>query len=269
MKCPICNKNSWSKYLDNLVKCADCEFIRAHDKYFKIDPTKFYGQDYFSSVYGDYTKEQEALEKNFQDRIDRIRKYKSSGKLLEIGCAHGYFLKNAEKYFQCFGIDLNPDVTKITKRNTKSKIFTGDFLVKKIPKNYFDIVCMFDTIEHLKHPEKYLKKIHQVLKPNGLVVVETGNISSLLAKIQGKSWRLIMLPDHLQYFSKSSLIQLLSNSGFKTKSTNDVGFYRTFRQITYRLTKNEKLLTNPNSFLSNAISINTFDLIFIIAQKSQ
>lgn len=268
MKCPVCDQNKWLKHLDELVKCQRCGFIRAQDKYFNIEPAKFYGQSYFSSGYGDYTKEQASLEKNFQDRINRIRKFKDKGKLLEIGCAHGYFLRIAQKYFQCYGIDLNPKVTEVTKRNTKAKIYTGDFLAKKIPKNYFDIVCMFDTLEHLKYPDKYLKKIRKVLKSNGLIVIETGDIGSLIARIQGKSWRLIMLPDHLQYFSNSTLIQLLTNSGFELKLVNMVGFYRTFRQIIYRLTKNEKFLNSSNPFLSNAISINTFDLTFIIAQKA-
>ena len=267
MRCSICNQNSWSKYLDDLVKCTNCGFIRAHDKYFKINPIKFYGQDYFKSGYGNYAKEQVALEKNFKDRIKRIRKYKAKGRLLELGCAHGYFLKNAQKYYQCFGIDLNPKVTKVTKANTNAKILTGDFLRQKLQKNYFDIICMFDTIEHIKHPEKYLKKVYEILKPNGLVVIETGNIESLLAKLQGKGWRLIMLPDHLQYFTKSSLVQLLTNSGFETKLISTVGFFRTFRQIIYRLTGNKNFLDSPNRLLDKSISINTFDLIFCIAQK--
>lgn len=267
MKCPICSQNNWLRHLDRLVKCASCGFIRAKDKYFKIDPIKFYGQNYFSSGYGDYAKEHVALEKNFQDRIKRIRKYKASGKLLEIGCAHGYFLKNAEKYYQCFGIDLNPSVTKITKTNTKAKIFAGDFLVQKFPKNYFDIICMFDTLEHLKYPEKYLKKISEILKTKGVVIIETGDIGSFLARIQGKGWRLIMLPDHLQYFSKQTLIQLLTNCGFQIQNVSIVGFYRTIRQIIYRLTGNKKLLQFSNPILSKWIPLNTFDLIFVIAQK--
>ncbi|MDO8619148.1 MAG: class I SAM-dependent methyltransferase [Candidatus Daviesbacteria bacterium] len=267
MRCPICNQNKWLKYLSDLVRCLNCGFIRAQDKYFKINPTEFYGQNYFTSGYGDYTKEQAALEKNFQDRIQRIRKYQDGGKLLEIGCAHGYFLKSAQKYYQCFGIDLNPEVTAVTKKNTNAKIFTGDFLTQKFPKNYFDIVCMFDTIEHLKYPEKYLKKVNEILKPNGFIVIETGDIDSLVAKLQGKGWRLIMLPDHLQYFSKSSLIKLLTNSGFKIRQVNLVGFFRTIRQIIYRLTGSKKILHLSNTILDKSIPINTFDLVFIIGQR--
>lgn len=268
MLCSICNQNKWLKHLDRLVKCQDCGFVRAQDKYFKINPEKFYRQRYFSSVYGDYAKEQEALEKNFKDRVKRIRKYKNDGKLLEIGCAYGYFLKVAQKYYQCFGMDIDSKVTEVTKKNTRAEIFTGDFLTQKLPKNYFDIICMFDTIEHLKYPKKYLRKINDILKSNGFVVIETGDIDSLIAKIQGKSWRLIMLPDHLQYFSKSSLVQLLTNSGFNVKNISIVGFYRTFRQIIYRLTGNKKFLNSSNHILSKSISLNMFDLVFVIAQKN-
>ncbi len=268
MNCPICNQDKWVKYLDKLAKCRNCGFIRAQDHYFKINPIEFYGENYFTSGYGDYTQEQEALEMNFLDRINRIRNYKKRGKLLEIGCAYGYFLRAAQKYYDCYGIDLNPKVTTVTKKNTKAKIFTGDFLKQKLPKNYFDIVCMFDTIEHLKYPDKYLKRVFEILRPNGIIVIETGDISSLIAKIQGNSWRLIFPPDHLQYFSKNSLVKLLSKSGFKVKNISRVGFNRTFRQIIYRLTGNKSLLKSKNSFLSKSISLNTFDLIFTIAEKN-
>lgn len=267
MKCPICNQTKWHEYLNKLSRCNNCGFIRAKDKYFKIDPTKLYSSEFFSSEYGDYTKEQNALEKNFVDRIKRIRKYKSHGKLLEIGCAHGYFLIPAQKYFQCSGIDLNPSVTAVAKKNTKAKIFTGDFLIAKLRKNYYDVVCLFDTIEHLKDPEKYLQKVSQVLKPDGIVVIETGDIGSILARVQGNSWRLIFPPHHLQYFSKSSLTKLLANTGFKTKEVNLVSFYRTLRQTFYRLTNNKWFLNSKLKVLSLPISVNTFDLLFVIAQK--
>ena len=268
MECPICDNKKWVKHLRELVRCTNCGFIRAKDYYFKINPIKFYSESYFTSGYGNYDHEQEALELNFLERVKRIRKYIGAGKLLEIGCAYGYFLHVAQKYYDCYGIDLNPKVTAITRKNTKAKISTGDFLRQKFIENSFDVICMFDTIEHLKYPDEYLKKVFQLLKPKGIVVIETGDIDSLIAKIQGNSWRLIFPPDHLQYFSKSSLIKLLNKSGFEVKNISWVGFHRTFRQIIYRLTGNKSLLNSKNPFLSKSISLNTFDLVFMIAEKN-
>lgn len=268
--CPICNDNSWQKYLTKLVQCSSCGFIRAKDQYFQINPTKLYGQEYFNeSDYGDYAKEEIALVKNFTDRINRIRRYKKSGQLLDIGCAYGYFLKVAQKYYECTGLDLNPEVTKVAQKTTNAKILTGDFLTLKMPQNYFDIVCMFDTIEHLKYPDKYIKKVTSILKPGGIVVIETGDIGSIMAKIQGGGWRLITPPFHLQYFNKKSLTNLLQKNGFAAVNTSRVGFHRTIRQIIYKVLNSSKVLSSNLPLLSKSISINTYDLLFVIAQKNQ
>ncbi|QQG43484.1 MAG: class I SAM-dependent methyltransferase [Candidatus Daviesbacteria bacterium] len=269
IKCPICQTNSWQKYSLKLVICNNCSFIRAKDTYFRVNAIKLYGQEYFNeSDYGDYAQEEEALVKNFTDRVRRIRQYKKSGKLLEIGCAYGYFLKLAQKYYQCSGIDLNPEVTKIAQKTTKAKIITGDFLNLNIPKNSFDIVCMFDTIEHLKYPAQYLSKISQILKPNGIVVVETGDIGSFLAKIQGNGWRLITPPFHLQYFSQKTLTRLFENSQLSVIDVNRVSFYRSIRQIIYKLANNKHVLDSSHPLLSKTIPINTYDLLFVVAQKN-
>ena len=166
MNCVVCNKNIWIDYTKKLLKCRSCGFIRARDKYFKVKEKNFYGPRYFREIdYDDYFLEKKALKKNFEDRLKRIRKYKKSGKLLEIGCAYGYFLCLAQKYFKTTGIDLNPKVTKIAQKNSKnSRVITGDFLKRKFPDNFFDIVIMLDTIEHLKTPSGYLTKIKSGLR---------------------------------------------------------------------------------------------------------
>lgn len=268
IKCLVCNQNKWQKHLNKLVKCTNCGFVRAHDRYFKIDPVKLYSQSYFrASDYGDYQLEQKALEKNFQDRLRRIRRFKKNGQLLEIGCAYGYFLKLAKQHYRACGIDLDPQVTKLARKNSGTTIYTGDFLTIKLPPNHFDVVCLFDTIEHLKNPDLYLEKIWQILAPKGLVVIETGDIESLLAKIQGASWRLITPPFHLQYFSRKSLTRLLEKYGFKVVRIDRVSFYRTIRQILYKLTHNQKLISLDSPLLSKSFPLNTYDLLLLIAQK--
>lgn len=268
MICLICRKKNWYKFNNKLLKCKDCGFVRAQDKYFKIDPFKLYSRNYFkASDYGDYQLEQPALEKNFIDRINRIRCYKKGGSLLEIGCAYGYFLKLAKKHYQSFGIDLDPKVTSQARKISGVTVYTGDFLTTKFSPNYFDVICLFDTIEHLKNPDLYLEKIWQSLAPKGLVVIETGDIESLLAKIQGASWRLITPPFHLQYFSQKSLTRLLEKYGFKVVRIDRVSFYRTIRQILYKLTRNQKLISLVSPLLSKSFPLNTYDLLLLIAQK--
>ncbi len=263
MKCFVCKKNKWQKLYTSLVKCQNCGFIRAQDKYFKINPQKLYNLNYFSGIdYENYNEEKAALDANFKDRLTRIRKIKRSGKLLEIGCAFGFFLTQAEKFYKTTGIDLHPNITKIAKKNTqKTKILTGEFSKLTFKKKSFDIVTMFDVIEHLKNPENYIKRIHRLLNEKGVLVIETGDIEAFLPKIQKANWRLITPPTHLSYFSKKTLSQILTQNGFDIISVDYVPFFRTLRQTLYRLFQKK---INLNFIFP----INTHDLIFIVAQKT-
>lgn len=263
MNCIICKKNSWKVLYKKLKKCRSCGFVRANDKYFNLNTSKLYSNKYFNEYeYTDYKKEEAALSKNFINRINKIRKYKTHGNLLEIGCAYGYFLKKSKIYFKVEGIDIDKEVTAIAHKESSVNIHTGDFL-RFNPKKKYDIICMFDVIEHLKKPEAYVKKCYELLNDDGIIVIETGDISGLLPKIQNRKWRLITPPFHLQYFSAKNLSRLLTNNKFKTiYQTNNIPFYRTLRQVAFRLGIKTPKFVNDFTFPTY-----TFDLTFIIAKK--
>lgn len=265
MPCVICNKRRWQSIYPSLVKCKHCGFIRADDKYYSIDSTKLYDPSYFSGAdYEDYALEVTALQKNFKDRLNKIIRHKSHGCLLEIGCAFGYFLQIASKNFKTYGVDLNHQITKLAKKNSpNSQIFTGDLTKIRFKKEFFDVICMFDTIEHLKNPDVYLKKIYTLLKPGGIIVIETGDIGSWLAKIQGSRWRLITPPTHLNYFSNVTLNKILVKNSFQVIEKTYIPFYRTILQTIFRIIR----IDIPDWFSKLIFSINTYDLLFVIAKK--
>jgi len=125
---------------------------------------------------------------------------------------------------------------------------------------------MLDTIEHLKNPSGYLTKIKSILKPKGILVIETGDIGSYLAKFQKSHWRLITPPSHLYYFSKKTLTVLLKNKEFLIKEIVNVSFYRSMSQIIFRLI-GKHIFNLPKRILNRPITLNTGDLIFVVAQK--
>lgn len=266
MNCFVCNRREWTNHYKNLEKCVSCGFIRAKDKYFRIQSEDVYSNKYFfKGEYLDYKKEGPALEKNFKNRLELIKKHIPSGKLLEIGCAHGYFLKKAKKYYSVTGIDVNSQTVKIAKNISRSEVLVGSFLKKKLLAGSFDLVCLFDTIEHLKNPREYLTKINKILSPKGILVIETGDIESFLSKFQKNKWRLINPKIHLSYFSKRTLTTILKKTGFKVIKKKYVSQRRSLAQIIYQIT-NKKIV--PPKFMFNiSLKINTYDLILVIAQK--
>lgn len=268
MDCLVCGSKKWTKKYKDLVECKDCKYIRANNKYFKFNPQKLYTTSYFkNSDYADYEREKGALEKNFSDRIERIRRYKKGGSLLEVGSAFGFFLNLAKKYFKITGVDLDKNVTKQAARNSGAKVFTGDLPSLGIKKSSYDIICMFDVIEHLKEPAKHIEKIHKILKDDGVLIIETGDIGSYLAMIQKDSWRLIKPPFHLQYFSKKTITIFLEKLGFEIVKIEYVPFYRTLLQTIYSLTHKDSAFNLP--FIDISFPINTYDLMFVIAKKKK
>ena len=168
----------------------------------------FYYNNYIDKRRLSNKKKMLLREKQYELDAQFIKKYVKSGKLLDIGCSGGFFLKKLPKSFEKYGIDLDVEAINYANKNSKFKanLIGGDFLKQKYKNNYFDVITMRGTIEHLSNPEKYLKKITKILKPGGkLFIIATPNGSSIGAKIFKKHWTLYHPIQHLSHFSMNNL----------------------------------------------------------------
>lgn len=264
MRCFVCNHNRWESVYNDLVICNKCGFIRARDKFFNQKLENIYNKSYYTKgQYVDYEAEGASLTKNFKERLIQIRKYKDGGGLLDVGCAYGFFLLEAKKYFKPTGIDLDKDTVRKAREISRIDILLGDFLKTKFQKK-FDVVTFFDLIEHMKDPKTAIRKTRTLLKKDGVVAIETGDIDSILPKIQKAKWRIIDPNLHLSYFSKKTLTKLLETNGFEIIDITYVPFRRSLKQIIHRLAPNK---TIPQSLLNFSLKLNTYDIMFVIAKK--
>ena len=180
----------------------------------------------------------------------------------------------AKTFWDVKGIDISKEATDFARKKLGLTVKTGDFLLENLGKKY-DIFCMWDTIEHLSRPDKYIKKISSNIKKDGIICITTGNVNSLLAKINGSKWRLINPKIHLYYFSKKTITLLLKNNGFEVVEIKDIGYHRSIGQIMYSLlTPNERFgrkiydaLNSRQLFEKKDIYLNTYDVMFVIARK--
>ena len=140
-------------------------------------------------------------------------------------------------------------------------------------KPYSDIF-MWDVIEHLAHPEMVLEKVGRETCKGSRLYITTGDIESLLARMQKKNWRMLHESTHRHFFAKRSLNRILNRYGFKILFLNYTPVYRTIKQIYYSLIiinkKPGRLHVSiykripPNWYLK----INLFDILFVIAEKT-
>jgi len=239
-----------------------------------VSPDSIYDTSYFEGTYYNYLDDKYVAQNNFRKRKKTIERFIKGGELLEIGSAYGFFLEVVKNNFEVFGIDIGKEGMKYARENLGIKnAVSGNYLEKEYPKDFFDLVCMFDTIEHLKQPDLFLLKANKELKTDGLICITTGDIDSLAARIQKKSWRLINPPTHLFYFSFKTLSQLLENSGFEVINRTYPGYSRSLASMLYLMFMKKKNAFSESAFFKMLqkvpIYLNLFDIMFVIAKKKR
>ena len=277
--CIICNKDNNKHIYEGIVKCYDCGHVFANLTLTDLDYKKLYDHSYFhGNEYSNYVSDKKILQKNFIDRLSTLKNliyYKSNSKLLEIGSAYGFFLEIAKDYFSHVeGVDITDDGINYAKQKLNLNVKNVDFLEWDTKKNKWDIICLWDTIEHLKRPDFFLKKANNLLNNDGLMAITTGDINSWLARVRGKNWRLIHPPTHIHYFSKKTLTLLLKKEGFEVLYFGYPGFYRSLDNIFYNifvLRLGQTWIYKIIKFLKLdklSIYFNTYDICYVIAKKT-
>ncbi len=215
----------------------------------------------------------------YLDRIVRLGKKSADGakkKLLDVGAATGFFMNLARgRGFDVTGVELC-DFAAAKGRERGLPIITGTLESARLPENYFDVVTMCDVLEHVTDPKNFLLEARRILAPEGLLVINTPDAESLVARILGKRWHLIVPPEHLHYLSPKNVGEFLCKNGFEIIENTTIGKRFTLQYIFKTLYKWQKLsLWNSLSklfskgFLSRLyIPLNTYDNFFMIAKKN-
>lgn len=175
-----------------------------------------YGKSYFEKTSEDarlILKERRPLWRRW---VKIIRKYRASGKILDVACGLGFFLAYAERYYDAYGIDISEyAIKKAKQRTTQAKISVGDATNLDYESDYFDIVTCFDLLEHLPKPALALKEFHRVLKKGGILVIRIPNISSIGAKLKKEKWFGYRDKTHVSLLSNNEWMKLLKDNGFE------------------------------------------------------
>ncbi|MCG9879924.1 MAG: class I SAM-dependent methyltransferase, partial [Bacteroidia bacterium] len=178
-----------------------------------------YRQDYAESV----MSSQDFAVNRYQELKKIVSKYKpdlfsrSHKTFLDVGCGLGDLLQLAiADQWQVNGTEISPEAALQANINIRDRILVGDILSLDLPEQYFDLITIYHVIEHLIDPINVLNKIQKLLKPNGVLFIETPNSDSLGAKIRGKNWSNIIPPEHINYYVSQSLSNSLKIAGFDT-----------------------------------------------------
>ena len=152
-----------------------------------------------------------------KERLAFLERQAPGKKILDIGCAMGFFLSIAKKEgWDCSGVELSKDAASHAKKVIGAKrIHNGTLDTAPFKAGSFDCITMFDVIEHLDDPLPILKACRRLLKRDGILMVETANVDSLTARVRKEKWGYYLL-GHLVYFSPKTLRRAFREGGFSS-----------------------------------------------------
>lgn len=210
--------NGW-----NIVSCQHCGLIYVNPMPDAEALQAFYTEDFFQgnrrpTGYVDYLRDKEIHMHQFRVYWPLIRReFPTPGRVLDIGCALGFFLDMARaEGWETVGIELSEFGAQWARDKLGLDVHTGSLLDVHLPKSSFDVVTLWATIEHLADPINTLREAHRVLKPDGLILITTGEVEGILDKLSTGLCPWYEPPGHLYYFSTRTLRAMLQEAGFRT-----------------------------------------------------
>lgn len=192
-----------------IVECSDCGLVALRD----IPNQKELENKYREVVDPLYCEEKESRYLTFRKVVREVQRYVPRGRLLDVGCYCGYFLDVArEAGYDVEGLELSTWAAEKA-RLLDLRIYGERLLSLPFDRNY-DVITMWDVVEHLSDPRAELLEIHRLLKKNGYLFLSTINIGSLVARLMGPRWPWLM-DMHVFYLTPKTIGRLLEQTGFR------------------------------------------------------
>ena len=199
------------RLIDQVVQCRTCGLRYVNPRLNIKAVVKGYSEGEDETFVG----QARGRERTFARQLKIIEKFVKPGRMLDIGTAGGSCLKVArDAGWEVHGIEPNKWLCKWGKKNYGIDIKPGILEDYKFPNNHFDLVTLFDVLEHTGDPKKVLKECSRILKPGGVIAVNVPDLDAWLHKVMGRNW-FFYLSVHLYYFNNKTLGKMLRHTGFK------------------------------------------------------
>jgi len=229
VKCVVCGDERLIKRLKSfggaLVKCTECGLVFRNPRPTYETIREYYKESYSNIFYEEKIKTHR--KKIFLHFLANAIKSKEGGRLLDVGCGYGEFLKLAkDKGWEVYGVELSNDACQYVQNKPGLNIFCGELKEASFPKDHFDVVTLWNVLDHTINPLEELLEIKKILKPGGFLFIRVPNFlfqekAFLFSKIIGKLHFFSSLNlarklsvAHLYCFTPSSIRKILKVVGF-------------------------------------------------------
>jgi 2-polyprenyl-3-methyl-5-hydroxy-6-metoxy-1,4-benzoquinol methylase len=162
--------------------------------------------------------------------IARVHRISASSKVLDVGCGYGGFVRTAHALTGCEIHGIDNDQHSIAQAQYAStawpriQFMAGQADSSQYGAEQFDVICFFQSLEHMMRPIETLKHIQPWLKPGGICVIEVPNFAGLWRQVFGRWWLPLLVPQHRVHFTPRTLRQTMEAAGFQTVSQTGMFF---------------------------------------------
>ncbi len=205
-----CTSSAFGEH-GRIVECRSCHLVYMNPRPHHETVVENYGDVEDQ----EYIEEEQGRLETFADSLELVQKYCRSGHLLDVGCHVGTFLTLAEQAgFDVAGVEPSRWGAEIARTRINGSVHCGAIEDAPLPEGGYDVITLWDVIEHLPDPALDIRAIHSALRPGGVFVISTMDVESLFARAFGRRWPWYMQM-HLVYFSRQTLCEMLRREGFQ------------------------------------------------------
>ncbi|MBK8098291.1 MAG: class I SAM-dependent methyltransferase [Planctomycetes bacterium] len=287
--CQLCGSADRSRVFAEppfeVVRCRVCGLVYVTPRLTEAALAQVYGADYWKSDnpkargYADYAREADLYLKTFRKRLALVRQFVRPGqRVLDVGCAAGYFLRvMASEGHDVHGVEPSAPIAKeAVEQLGADRVFVGNLDEAITARGWqpgtFDLITLWDVIEHIPDPQTTLRRVRTLLAPGGRLLLETQNVGSRWARWLGRRWHHYKHAEHLYHFDPVTIRRLLADCGFTTLQVGAsyAGKYVSLRFIAERAGKLGRipgLLAAPLTLVGNVnLYVNPRDEIIVVAE---
>jgi SAM-dependent methyltransferase len=199
--------------LGDIVRCRECGHMQ-------LD--RFPGPNELAAAYADaasddYVLEEAGQRESFRRVLERIERFTDRGNLLDVGCWVGFLLAEARGrgWRECVGVEPSAFASDYARSRLGLDVRTEELFTATLPEGHFDAVVMGDVLEHLTRTSEALRRVHSLLRPDGVLCLELPDAGSRVARVLGPRWWSV-IPTHVHYFTRHSARTMLARHGFST-----------------------------------------------------
>ena len=209
----------------NVVECQRCRLLYVNPRPTQEEIRKYYPETYSwketLAGHSFLTKGVRKLEKAYRyhllkDEVAKVQKFtgRTFGKVLDIGCGTGDRLDVFRRIgFETYGVETS-DSADYAKEYLKLNVWKGDLFSAHFREDFFDLVTMYNVLEHTHNPMEVCKEAYRILKGDGFLIIQVPNKDSIQGKLFKKRWAAFDVPRDLYYFGCETICSLLRKVGF-------------------------------------------------------